>query len=150
MPFFLPTNLIWFICTCVVLPVSFSLDTQSYFMIKSKSTLRQRCPCTNPSLQSSCSQRILSSYSSSKVARVACKIPVPEADFMFGHTDGPDPVKCLPLPQLFVFIYICSKQDRVFVCQDQENGFSSRLGRIGNRRIISSWHLSWNINCRCY
>lgn len=41
--FFLPANLICFICACVVLPVPFSLDTEIYFVIKSESTLRQRC-----------------------------------------------------------------------------------------------------------
>lgn len=60
------------------------------------------------------------------------------------------PLKCLLLTKLLVYIYICNKQDRAFMCQDQENKFSSHLGRISNGRTISYWHLSWNITCRCY
>lgn len=51
--FFLPANLICFISPCLVLPVSFSLDTENYFVIKSKSTLTevshvQIVPCRIP------------------------------------------------------------------------------------------------------
>lgn len=41
-------------------------------------------------------------------------MPVPKVDFMFGRGDGPDPVKCLPLPELFVYVYSCNKQDGFF------------------------------------